>query len=294
MSEPWQTILTLAAGFATGCCRACSASAARSSRRPRSACSARRRSKPSASTLPSIIPSAISGSLRYRREGLIIGRVACWTLAAGLRRHRGRRAALGHGPGQRPPPHDLHRCAPRVHCVPPGTRTALGARTGADASTTEVEDPVGDLATPTADLVRAHDDEPERSSPLARRDEVWRLGLIGVAAGAAQRAARHRRRGPDGARVRELGATHGQGGARRPRSRAWASSRFPGRSRTPCSATSTGCSRSRCAIGVIPGARLGAHLAIRSSDRGLRLAVAIVLGSIALVYGVGEILALVV
>ena len=45
---------------------------------------------------------------------------------------------------------------------------------------------------------------------------------------------------------------------------------------------------------MIPGAQLGAHLAIRSSERGLRLTVAIGLGSIALVYGVGEVLALVV
>ncbi len=46
------------------------------------------------------------------------------------------------------------------------------------------------------------------------------------------------------------------------------------------------------AIAVIPGAQLGAHLAIRSTERGLRLTVAIGLGSIALVYGIGEVLAL--
>ena len=46
-------------------------------------------------------------------------------------------------------------------------------------------------------------------------------------------------------------------------------------------------------VAVIPGARVGAHLAIRSSDRALRLSVAIVLGSIAIVYAVGEIIALV-
>ena len=45
-------------------------------------------------------------------------------------------------------------------------------------------------------------------------------------------------------------------------------------------------------IAVIPGARIGAHLAIRSSTRGLRLAVAIVLGSIAVAYGIGEVIAL--
>ena len=43
---------------------------------------------------------------------------------------------------------------------------------------------------------------------------------------------------------------------------------------------------------MIPGAQVGAHLAIRSSDRTLRLSVGIVLGSIAVVYAVGEILAL--
>jgi uncharacterized membrane protein YfcA len=42
------------------------------------------------------------------------------------------------------------------------------------------------------------------------------------------------------------------------------------------------------AVAVVPGARLGAALAIRASDRRLRLAVAAVLGAIALVYGITE------
>jgi uncharacterized membrane protein YfcA len=46
------------------------------------------------------------------------------------------------------------------------------------------------------------------------------------------------------------------------------------------------------AVGVIPGARLGAALAIRSTDRRLRLSVALFLGVIALIYGIGEIAAL--
>ena len=46
------------------------------------------------------------------------------------------------------------------------------------------------------------------------------------------------------------------------------------------------------AVAVIPGAQLGAHLAIRSTERALRLTVAIGLGSIAIAYGVGEIVAL--
>ena len=43
---------------------------------------------------------------------------------------------------------------------------------------------------------------------------------------------------------------------------------------------------------MIPGARIGAHLAIRASDRGLRVTTAVLLGSIALLYGVGELVAL--
>ena len=45
-------------------------------------------------------------------------------------------------------------------------------------------------------------------------------------------------------------------------------------------------------VGVVPGARLGAHLTIRSSERTVRILVGIVLGVIALVYAGGEILAL--
>jgi uncharacterized membrane protein YfcA len=46
------------------------------------------------------------------------------------------------------------------------------------------------------------------------------------------------------------------------------------------------------AIGVIPGARLGAAAAVRATDEGLRKAVALFLGIIAAVYLIGELLAL--
>jgi uncharacterized membrane protein YfcA len=42
------------------------------------------------------------------------------------------------------------------------------------------------------------------------------------------------------------------------------------------------------AIGVIPGARIGAALAIRTSNQRLRVAVALLLGSLALIYGGSE------
>jgi hypothetical protein len=46
------------------------------------------------------------------------------------------------------------------------------------------------------------------------------------------------------------------------------------------------------AIGVVPGARLGAILAIRASDHRLRMAVAMFLGAIAVFYGAGELIGL--
>ena len=46
-------------------------------------------------------------------------------------------------------------------------------------------------------------------------------------------------------------------------------------------------------VGVIPGARIGAHFTINAGDRLLRYSVGAALGIISLVYGVGEVLALV-
>lgn len=46
------------------------------------------------------------------------------------------------------------------------------------------------------------------------------------------------------------------------------------------------------AVGVVPGARLGARLAIRASERSLRLAVALLLGVVAVVTAVAELRAL--
>jgi hypothetical protein len=45
-------------------------------------------------------------------------------------------------------------------------------------------------------------------------------------------------------------------------------------------------------IGVVPGARIGSALALRAADHRLRLAVGIFLSVLAVIYGIGEILAL--
>ena len=54
-------------------------------------------------TLPSIIPSAISGTLRYQREGLIHCRVVLWTASSAACAAVGGALLTDVVPGRRPP-----------------------------------------------------------------------------------------------------------------------------------------------------------------------------------------------
>jgi uncharacterized membrane protein YfcA len=291
VSEPWQTILTLAAGLATGVLSGMFGVGGAVVSTPAIRVLGATPLEAVGSTIPSIVPAAVSGSLRYRREGLIIGRVAGWTLAAGLAATVVGALLAGTVPGEG----HLLMIFTAALLAFTAYRLALAPRSApapAKHSPADVEDPVGDLATPTADLARAHDDEHERSSPLARRDEVWRLAVIGVGAGAVSGL---------------LGI--GGGVLMVPAFASWV--RLTVKESVATSLVCVGALAVPgmithallgnidwafaipLAIAVIPGAQLGAHLAIRSSERGLRLTVAIGLGSIALVYGVGEILTLV-
>lgn len=296
MSEPWSTILTLVAGLATGVLSGMFGVGGAVVSTPAIRILGATPLEAVGSTIPSIVPSAVSGSLRYRREGLIIGRVAGWTLAFGLAATVGGALLAGTVPGGG---HLLMIItaallaftAYRLSAAP---RPAAQRQIPAPAPVTAgVEDPVGDLATPTADLARAHEPEPDRSSPHTRRDEVWRLGLIGLAAG-----------GISGL----LGI--GGGVLMVPAFASWVrltvkesvatslvcvgALAIPGMITHAVLGNIDWAFAIPLAIAVIPGAQLGAHLAIRSSERRLRLTVAIVLGSIAIAYGVGEIVALVV
>jgi uncharacterized protein len=289
VSEPWQTILTLAAGVATGVLSGMFGVGGAVVSTPAIRALGATPLEAVGSTIPSVIPSAVSGSLRYRREGLIIGRVALWTLAAGLAATVGGALLTGAVPGNG---HLLMiaTAALLAFTALRMARVPSGARAHAQKPV-DVEDPVGDLAAPASDLVLAHERDPDRSAPLHRRTEVWRLGVIGLAAG-----------GFSGL----LGI--GGGVLMVPAFATWVRL-----SVKEAVATSLVCVGALAvpgtithavlgnidwafaiplSIAVIPGARIGAHLAIRSSDRGLRLAVAVVLGSIALAYGAGEIIAL--
>jgi uncharacterized membrane protein YfcA len=290
LPEPWRTILTLAAGVATGVLSGMFGVGGAVVSTPAIRVLGATPLEGVGSTLPSVIPSAVSGSLRYRREGLIIGRIAWWTSATGLGASVGGALLAGTVPGNG---HLLMIftagllgfTAYRLGRVP--RSTPAPTHTGID-----VEDPVGDLATPATDLEAASEREPERSSPVDRRAEAWRLGVIGLAAGGLSGLL-----GLGGGAVMVPAFT---GWVRLTIKEGVATSLVcVGALATPGTVTHAVLGNINWAfaiplsIAVIPGARLGAHLAIRASARGLRLTVAIGLGAIAIAYAAGEIAALI-
>jgi uncharacterized membrane protein YfcA len=205
------------------------------------------------STLPSILPSSISGSLRYQREQLINLRVMTWTAAFGVA------ASVG---------------GSRLSSAVPGDGHLLMLFTAALVAFTAYR-----TAFP-------------RPTRLAEdlRDDWWRLAAIGVAAGG-------------------LSGLLGVGGGilMVPAFSAWV-----GMPLRDTIATSLACVgifaipgtithaalghidwafAIPLAIGVIPGARIGAHFTIKASDRTLRHSVGLAFGVISVVYAVGELIA---
>jgi uncharacterized membrane protein YfcA len=212
------------------------------------------------STLPSILPSSISGSLRYNREHLIRGRVVILASVVGVP------AAVVGSRLSRAVPGDGHWLM---------IATALL---------------IGFTAYRTAFPVERTDGMLGTAGNL--RDQWWTLGVIGAAAGA-------------------LSGLLGIGGGilMVPAFSAWV-----GLPLKETIATSLACVgifaipgtithavqgnvnwsyAIALAIGVIPGAQIGARITIASDDRTLRYTVGTALGIIAIVYGVGEINALI-
>src|ERR687891_2500228 len=77
--EPWRTILTLVAGFATGVLSGMFGIGGAVVSNPAIRALGASPIQSVGSTLPSILPSAISGALRYYREGLLRVRIVLWT-----------------------------------------------------------------------------------------------------------------------------------------------------------------------------------------------------------------------
>jgi uncharacterized membrane protein YfcA len=214
------------------------------------------------STLPSIIPSSLTATLRYHRDGFVRWDVVKWTGAFGVL------ASVGG--------------SLLAEAVPGGGHVLM-------------------LVTAALVAFTAYRTAFPRTAPLSAtgavidappRLEWWRLGTIGVAAGG-------------------LSGLLGVGGGilMVPAFSTW--SRLPLKDTIATSLAIVGLLAIPgtithallghiawrfaipLSIGVIPGARIGAHLTIASSERALRISVGAALGLISLVYAAGEIVSLV-
>jgi len=218
-------------------------------------------------TLPSILPSAVTGTVRYVRERLILWHVVYWTVPAGIAASVGgsllSRIVPGHG-----------------HWLMVLTAALLGltawrmARRPAPAPVPATDD----------DVLALVAEGPPRTAPallIAIGAAAGLLsGLLGIGGGVIMVPA-----------FTEL--------ARLPLKSAIATSLVcVGIYAVPGTVTHAALGdidwrfALLLSVAVIPGARLGAVAAIRASDRRLRLAVAGFLGVVSIVYATGELLAL--
>jgi len=229
-----------------------------------------------ASTLPPILPSALSGTIRYHREGLIDVRVAIWTGAAGMF------AAVGGALLTDVIPGDGH---PLMLL----TAALVGFSAYRLSRSPKIEEPR------PAVLVEGETDAGPGALVEPRggtRSESWRLGTIGLVAGLMSGLL-----GIGGGLVMVPAFS---GWVRLPIKAALATSlACVGLLAIPATITHAALGNIDwlyalpLSVGVIPGAQLGAHLTIQSSDRLLRVMVGVVLGLIAAGYAIGEVLALV-
>jgi uncharacterized membrane protein YfcA len=278
LSEPLQTILVLIAGFFTGVLSGMFGVGGAVVSTPAIRALGATPIEAIGSTLPSIIPSAISGSLRYHRDGLIHRRIVLWTALVGCTAAVGGALLADLVPGN-------------GHLLMILTAALLAFTAYRTGQSPKRPDPA-DAEEPPPSVDPDFADEPTGIPWESARMEWWRLATIGLAAGG-------------------LSGLLGVGGGilMVPAFVGWV--RLPIKAAVGCSLACVGilavpgtithallghidwAFAIPLCIAVIPGARVGAHLAIRSSDRGLRLSVAIVLGTIAIIYAVGELLALV-
>ena len=212
-------------------------------------------------TLPSILPSAATGTVGYVRESLVSWRVVAWAAPAGVAC-----AVIGSLLSER---------------VPGEGHWLMIATAGLLAYTS------WRMALPA----NASGDDPEASGRRPRDHPVL-LMAVGAAAGM-------------------LSGLLGVGGGTVMVPAFSELARIPLKTSIACSLVCVGIlavpatithwslggidwfTAGLLSLGVIPGARMGAALAIRARARRLRLAVASFLGLVAAVYAVGEVLALI-
>lgn len=213
-------------------------------------------------TLPSILPSAATGTARYAKADMILWRVVAWTTPAGLAS-----AVIG----------------ALLTRVIPGEGHLLMLATAAMLGFTAYR------------MARGRDPEPAEAgaAEAAAQPHDRPALLLGVGAAAGLMSGLL---GIGGGTVLVPGFTEL---LRIPLKRAIATSlACVGIFAIPSTITHAllGDIDWRFAalltLGVVPGARIGAAAAIRATDKRMRVAVALFLGAVALAYGVGEIAAL--
>ncbi len=259
-------------------------------------------------TLPSIIPGAASGTARYAREGLVDWRVVAVTAPTGIVAAVLGALAADHVPGEG---HVLmlmtaallgYSALRMARSGPSAADPADLAESDAETAPTERPEATESAETPGAagaasEGRASHDDAMSRqpkSDQAGRQPKSsrWAFSGVGAVAGGLSGLL-----GIGGGIVMVPGFT--QVGDLPVKTAIGTSLACVGLFAVPGTITHALLGHIDwrfallLAVGVIPGARIGAALAIRSGDQRLRRVVAGFLGLMAIAYGVGETLALV-
>lgn len=276
VDEPWQTLATLLVGLATGVLSGMFGVGGAIISTPAIRVLGASPLESVGTPLTSILPSAISGTLHYQRKSLVHWRVVAWTGASGVIA-----AVLGSL---------LSSVIPgEGHLLMVATAGLVALTAWRMGRTQRGSEPIGPPAddAPAAGALTDGAPDPDAEMPEAPR---WKLVVIGTGAG-----------GFSGL----LGL--GGGVIMVPAFNEWlglSTKLSIGTSLATVAILAVPGTVTHALLGhvdwsfavplslaVIPGARLGAHLATRSSERSLRLSVAIVLGVISVVFATGELAA---
>lgn len=237
-------------------------------------------------TLPSIIPGAASGVLRYRQESLIDGRAVVATAPAGMAAAVAGALLTRAVPGEG---HALMLATAGLLAVS-AVRTAAAPRPAADPdldAALALAGPAGDRSGGT----RGAPAGPAAPAPPAAQFRPAALAAIGAAAGLLAGLL-----GIGGGVILVPGLAQAAGFELK---RAIATSlacvglmAVPGTVTHALLGTIDWRFALALTVGMVPGARIGATLAIRAGDRRLRLVVGAFLAVTAVLYAAGEVAAL--
>jgi hypothetical protein len=271
MPEWWQVVLTVAAGVVTGVLSGMFGIGGAMVSNPALRALGAGPRIAIGSTLPAIIPGAISGALRYRREGLIVGRVVRWTAPFGVVASVGGAFTADAIPEGR-----VLTIAIAVLLVITAIRVSRAPRA-----------PVPVMAETDAETAADARVDQAAGEHVAH----WKLAVTGVIAGGLSGLL-----GVGGGVVMVPLFT---GWLRMPLKPALATSltcvgilAIPGTISHAALGNIDWGYALPLAVGIVPGARIGAHITIGIAERRLRVLVGSVLGVIAVIYGVSELVAL--